>query len=59
MGVFDDVGRWCTEKNEIAEVVENYFKKLFRTAHTDNANMEDVLESVDRRVTTDMNQILL
>ena len=59
MRVFDEAGRWCTEENEIAEVAETYFKNLFTTAHTDDANMEDVLESVDRRVTADMNQILL
>ena len=28
-------------------------------AHTDNANMEVVLDSVDKRVTVDMNHILL
>lgn len=40
-------------------MAENYFKNLFTTVHTNNANMEVVLDSVDRRVTTDMKHILL
>ena len=36
-----------------------YFKTLFTMAHIDNANMEVVLDSVDKRVTVDMNHILL
>ena len=40
-------------------MAENYFNNLFTTAHPDHAIMEDVLDSVDRQVTNDMNSILL
>lgn len=56
---FNDVGSWCTKENEIAAVADNYFKTLFTTTHTDNANMEVVLDSMDKRVTANMNHILL
>ena len=58
-GVFNSEDNWCTNENEIENVVENYFNNLFTTAYPDHTIMEDVLDSVDRRVTDDMNGILL
>lgn len=49
MGVLNDAGRGCNEEEDIVAVAENYFKTLFTTAHVDDANMELVLEYVDRR----------
>ena len=40
-------------------MAENYFNNLFTIVHLDHAIMEDVLDSVDRQVTNDMNSILL
>ena len=59
IGVFNDEDNWCTDDNEIANVAENYFHNLFTTTHLDHTIMENVLDSVDRRITDDMNGILL
>ena len=40
-------------------MAENYFHNLFTTAHPDHTIMENVLDLVDRRITDDMNSILL
>ena len=40
-------------------MAENYFHNLFTTTHLDHTIMENVLDSVDRRITDDMNGILL
>ena len=59
IGVFNVEDNWCTDDNEIANVAENYFHNLFTTTHPDRTIMENVLDSVDRRITNDMNGILL
>ena len=59
IGVFNDEDSWCTDDNEIANVAKNYFHNLFTTAHPDHTIMENVLDLVDRRITDDMNGILL
>lgn len=59
MGVFNDASRWCNEEEDIVAVAENYFKTFFTKAYADDANMEVVLEYVDKRASDDMNQILL
>ena len=40
-------------------MVENYFHNLFTTAHPDHTIMENALDSIDKRITNDMNGILL
>ena len=59
IGVFNDEDNWWTDDNEIANVVENYFHNLFTTAHPDHTIMENALDSIDKRITNDMNGILL
>ena len=57
IGVFNVEDNWCTDDNE--NVAENYFHNLFTTTHLDHTIMENALDSVDRRITNDMNSILL
>ena len=54
--VFDTEERWCTSDEQIAHVAESYFQELFSTAHPQN--IESVLESVQRKVTSHMNESL-
>ena len=55
-GVFDFDERWCTSDEQIAQVAESYFQELFSTAHPQN--MESVLQSIQRKVTPQMNESL-
>ncbi|KAK9992170.1 hypothetical protein SO802_027155 [Lithocarpus litseifolius] len=51
-GLNDTSGRWCTDIGEIADITEEYYKRLFTASN--NLNMGDVLASVDRVVTGEM-----
>ena len=52
-GFMDESGRCCTSNIEITKVAKSYFQNLFSSANL--SNMEFVLETVDRVVTSDMN----
>ena len=54
--MFDFDERWCTSDEQIAQVAESYFQELFSTAHPQN--MESVLQSIQRKVTPQMNESL-
>ena len=56
LGVFDSEGKWCTTEDDIAKVVESYFKDLFAAIPTEN--IEGVLQSIERHVTPQMNDRL-
>ena len=55
--VFNGDGVWCDNEDEIAQIAEHYIQNLFTSAQPNN--MSDVLDSVDRLVTPDMNRQLL
>ena len=56
-GFMDNMGRWCTSEPDIERVAESFFQNLFTSSNP--TNMEEVLDSVDRVVTLDMNHTLL
>ena len=43
-GFLDDQGRWCNSEEDIARVVEQYFKNLFTFATPNNLDL--VLDSI-------------
>ena len=54
--MFDSEEKWCTSDEQIAQVAESYFQELFSMAHPQN--MESVLQAVQRKVTSHMNESL-
>ena len=54
--MFDSYERCCTSDEQIAQVAESYFQEFFSTAHPQN--IESVLQSVQRKVTTHVNESL-
>jgi len=54
--VFDTEERWCTSDEKIAQVAKSYFQELFSMAYPQN--IESVLQSVQRKVITHMNESL-
>ena len=59
MGLLNEVGVWCTDDRQIAEVAEGYFQSLFTSAQPSDVGIGMVLESVDQHATTEMNRALL
>jgi hypothetical protein len=53
VGLKDDMGRWHTDDAEVGHLMESYSHTLFTTSNSQH--MEQVLESVKRRVTPDIN----
>ena len=54
--MFDSYERCCTSDEQIAQVAKSYFQELFSTTHPQN--MESVLQSIQRKVTPQMNESL-
>ena len=56
LGIWDDFGRWCEEKERIAQAAVAYFKNIYTTASP--SRVEDVVAAIPSRVTEDMNESL-
>ena len=56
MGIWDDLGRWCEEKESIAQAAVAYFENIYTTASP--SRVEDVVAAIPARVTEDMNESL-
>ena len=56
LGLWDDHGRWCEEKEFIARVAVGYFENIYSTAFP--TWVEDVVEATAIKVTEDMNESL-
>ena len=53
MGLWDEQGRWCDERETIAQVVVDYFENIYSTASP--TWIEDVVNAIPTKVTEDMN----
>ena len=56
MGIWDEHGRWCEEKESIAQATVAYFKNIYTT--TSPTRVEDVVVTIPTRVSEDMNESL-
>ena len=56
LGLWDDHGRWCEEKEFIARAAVGYFENIYSTAFP--IWVEDVVEATAIKVTEDMNESL-
>ena len=56
MGIWDESGRWCEEKESIAQAAVAYFENIYTTASP--SRVEEVVAAIPARVTEDMNESL-
>ena len=56
LGIWDEYGRWCGEKESIAQAAVAYFENIYSTASP--TRVEDVVVAIPTRVTEDMNESL-
>ena len=56
LGIWDESGRWCEEKESIAQAAVAYFENIYTTASP--SRVEDVVVAIPVRVTEDMNESL-
>lgn len=55
MQLKDESGNWCDWKHGLAEVIGDYFEKLFKA---NDVIYDEVLVSIGSRITTDQNELL-
>ena len=56
LGLWDDHGRWCEEKESIAQAAVGYFEIIYSTAFP--TWVKDVVKAIPTKVTEDMNESL-
>ena len=56
LGIWDESGRWCEEKESIAQAAVAYFENIYTPASP--SRVEDVVVAIPVRVTEDMNERL-
>ena len=56
LGIWDEYGRWCGEKESIAQAAVAYFENIYSTASP--TRVDDVVAAIPTRVTEDMNESL-
>ena len=56
MGIWDEFGRWCEEKESIAQAAVSYFENIYTSASP--SRVEEVVVAIPVRVTEDMNESL-
>ena len=57
-GLEDSHGRWLTQQDGIAEVIETYFQDIFKSSHPLEENLSMVLDCVEPCITPAMSEIL-
>jgi hypothetical protein len=57
LGLWNSDNVWCTDENQIEDIVVSYFDDIFHTSTP--VNLEDTLTAVSSRVTPEANQRLL
>ena len=56
MGIWDEQGRWCEEKESIEQAIVDYFENIYTTAYP--TRVEDVVATIPTKVLEDMNKSL-
>ena len=58
-GIESPTGEWHTKEESVAAVVGDYFSDVFTSANPSDSSINEVLECVEKSVTTEMNSVLL
>ena len=56
MGLWDANGKWCNERESIAQAATSYFKSIYTTSHPNH--IDEVIAAIPVKVTNDMNASL-
>ena len=56
IGTWDSHGRWCNERDSIAQVVIDYFENIYKTASP--TQIQEVTAAIPTRVIEEMNETL-
>lgn len=54
-GLFNAEGAWCEEDQELESIIMGYFGELFQSSNSSLTMIEEVIGSVETRVTPEMN----
>ncbi|KAL5574982.1 hypothetical protein UlMin_016681 [Ulmus minor] len=54
-GLFDNNEQWCTNEEGMARIADNYFQTLFASSSPSTADLARVLDTVEPRVTQNIN----
>ncbi|KAL5582281.1 hypothetical protein UlMin_014723 [Ulmus minor] len=57
-GLVDINENWCDEEQGMAHIIENYFDTLFSSSSPSSVNFDRVLDSIERKVTPQLNEQL-
>ncbi|KAL5579315.1 hypothetical protein UlMin_011757 [Ulmus minor] len=58
LGLFDNNEKWCDKEEDMAHIIESYFGTLFSSSSPSSADFDRVLESIERKVTPQLNDQL-
>ena len=58
-GLFNKIGEWCSDEEQIADTAVEYFQDLFTSSQPEDEEIGLVLEAVDQQVTDDINSTLM
>ena len=58
-GLFNKIGEWCSDEEQIADTAVEYFQDLFTSSQPEDEEIGLVLEVVDQQVTDDINSTLM
>ncbi|KAL5539506.1 hypothetical protein UlMin_045993 [Ulmus minor] len=54
-GLIDQNGQWCEKEEGLAHIIESYFKSLFTSSSPSATNFNQVLDSIETKITPQLN----
>ncbi|KAL5573082.1 hypothetical protein UlMin_022679 [Ulmus minor] len=57
-GLMDSNGEWCDSEHGMVEIIESYFETLFSSSSPSSIVLDQVLDTIDRKVTPQLNEQL-
>ncbi|KAL5572799.1 hypothetical protein UlMin_022396 [Ulmus minor] len=57
-GLLDLNGEWCDSEHGMVEIIESYFETLFSSSSPSSIVLDQVLDTIDRKVTPQLNEQL-
>ncbi|KAL5555093.1 hypothetical protein UlMin_037329 [Ulmus minor] len=57
-GLLDNNEKWCDEEEGLAHIIENHFETLFSSSSPSSVDFDQVLASIERKVTPQLNDQL-
>ncbi|KAL5539653.1 hypothetical protein UlMin_044339 [Ulmus minor] len=57
-GLLDSNGEWCDSEHGMMEIIESYFESLFSSSSPSSIVLDQVLDTIDKKVTPQLNEQL-